>query len=112
MGLGIGTMRGIGMLAFSRWQLFCDSPTLVMSLLAAIGASAVALLILSTRPWMCPGNNCSSIMGGDRAARYGSAWPRCEIPPIRESLYSLCRFRIALLGSSRHDDLDYSFASA
>src|SRR6201993_1168344 len=44
MGLGIWSMHYIGMLAFSLpVPVFYDWPTVVFSLLAAIGASAVAL---------------------------------------------------------------------
>jgi diguanylate cyclase (GGDEF)-like protein/PAS domain S-box-containing protein len=50
MGLGIWAMHYIGMLAFSMGMpVLYDFPTVVVSLLAAIAASAVALFIVSRR---------------------------------------------------------------
>src|ERR1700722_15151698 len=51
MGLGIWSMHYIGMLAFSiPMQMFYDPPTVFLSLLAAIVASAVALFTVSRKP--------------------------------------------------------------
>src|SRR5271170_87200 len=50
MGLGIWCMHYIGMLAFRMpMKVFYDVPTVVVSLLAAIAASAVALLTVTRR---------------------------------------------------------------
>ena len=50
MGLGIWAMHYIGMLAFKMpMKVFYDVPTVVLSLLAAIAASAVALFTVSRR---------------------------------------------------------------
>src|SRR6266571_928211 len=50
MGMGIWSMHYIGMLAFSLpVPVRYDWPTVLLSLLAAIGASAVALFIVSRR---------------------------------------------------------------
>ena len=50
MGLGIWSMHYIGMLAFKMpMKVFYDVPTVVLSLLAAIAASAVALFTVSRR---------------------------------------------------------------
>ena len=52
MGLGIWAMHYIGMLAFSMaMPVLYDSPTVVLSLLAAVVASGVALFVVS-RPTM------------------------------------------------------------
>ena len=50
MGLGIWSMHYIGMLAFSiPMQMSYDAPTVFLSLLAAISASAVALFTVSRK---------------------------------------------------------------
>lgn len=50
MGLGIWSMHYIGMLAFSLpVQVLYDWPTVLLSLLAAVFASAVALFVVSRK---------------------------------------------------------------
>ncbi len=69
MGLGIWSMHYIGMLAFSLpIPVLYDWPTVVWSLLAAIGASVAALFVVS-RPRMGP----AAIAGGSVAMGLGIA---------------------------------------
>src|SRR5579864_1332026 len=66
MGLGIWSMHYIGMLAFSLPVLVLyDWPTVLLSLLAAVFASAVALFVISRRKmgWV-RALVSSAIMGG------------------------------------------------
>ena len=54
MGTGIWSMHYIGMLAFTLpIPVLYDWPTVLLSLLAAIFASAIALFVVSRREWDC-----------------------------------------------------------
>jgi diguanylate cyclase (GGDEF)-like protein/PAS domain S-box-containing protein len=82
MGLGIWSMHYVGMLAFALpMPVFYDLPTVVLSLAAAIAASAVALYVVS-RSKMSFGQGIagSVVMGGGIAAMHyiGMAAIRCE----------------------------------
>jgi diguanylate cyclase (GGDEF)-like protein/PAS domain S-box-containing protein len=81
MGLGIWSMHYVGMLAFALpMPVFYDLPTVALSLVAAISASAVALFVVS-RPKMSFGQGVagSVVMGGGIAAMHyiGMAAMRC-----------------------------------
>lgn len=72
MGLGIWAMHYVGMLALNMpIPVFYHLPTVVLSLLAAIGASAVALFAVS-RPKVTLGQDIlgSAVMGGGIAAMH------------------------------------------
>ena len=81
MGLGIWSMHYVGMLAFTLpTPVFYHFPTVVLSLLAAIAASAVALFVVSqTRMTIWQGIAGSVVMGGGIAAMHyiGMAAMRC-----------------------------------
>jgi diguanylate cyclase (GGDEF)-like protein/PAS domain S-box-containing protein len=82
MGLGIWSMHYVGMLAFLMpIPVFYHVPTVLLSLLAAIAASAVALFVVS-RPEMnvWQGIAGSVVMGGGIAAMHyiGMAAMRCS----------------------------------
>src|SRR6266545_4735212 len=65
MGIGIWSMHYIGMLAFSLpVAVRYDWPTVLMSLLAAIFASAVALFVVSRRHMGLPQALAGSVMMG------------------------------------------------
>ena len=72
MGLGIWTMHYIGMLAFSLpVPILYHYPTVIVSLLAAIAASAVALFTVSRERMTVPQQIAGSlIMGGGIAAMH------------------------------------------
>jgi NO-binding membrane sensor protein with MHYT domain len=79
MGLGIWSMHYIGMLAFSMpIPMYYDPPTVLLSLLAAILASAVALFTVSRErmgAWQVTlGSIC---MGSGMPPCTISGWPRC-----------------------------------
>ncbi|MEO8078180.1 MAG: MHYT domain-containing protein [Acidobacteriota bacterium] len=69
MGLGIWAMHYIGMLAFHLPVLVLyDVPTVILSLLAAIAASAVALFVVSRRTLTVPSLIVGSIVMGSGIA--------------------------------------------
>jgi diguanylate cyclase (GGDEF)-like protein/PAS domain S-box-containing protein len=81
MGLGIWSMHYVGMLAFALpMPVFYDFPTVMLSLAAAVAASAVALFVVS-RPEMSLGQGIagSVVMGAGIAAMHyiGMAAMRC-----------------------------------
>jgi diguanylate cyclase (GGDEF)-like protein/PAS domain S-box-containing protein len=81
MGLGIWAMHYVGMLALTMpMPVFYHLPTVLLSLLAAVGASAVALFVVS-RPQMDIWQEVlgSLVMGGGIAAMHyiGMAAMRC-----------------------------------
>ncbi len=95
MGLGIWAMHYIGMLAFSLpVPVLYHYPTVVLSLLAAIAASAVALFTVSRErmgvaSWLAGG----SVMGGGIAAMHYIGMSAMRLPARME-------YRLAALGLS------------
>jgi diguanylate cyclase (GGDEF)-like protein/PAS domain S-box-containing protein len=86
MGLGIWAMHYIGMLAFSLpVPILYHYPTVIVSLLAAIGASAVALLTLShERLGIIHKVGASAIMGGGIAAMHYIGMEAMRLPATME----------------------------
>ena len=72
MGLGIWSMHYVGMLAFGLpVPVFYHVPTVLLSLLAAILASGVALVVASRRSWSWPASILASLaMGGGIASMH------------------------------------------
>jgi two-component system sensor histidine kinase/response regulator len=69
MGLGIWSMHYIGMLAFVLpVSVLYDLPTVLLSLLAAIGASGIALYVVSRRAFDVPGAVIGSVLMGSAIA--------------------------------------------
>jgi PAS domain S-box-containing protein len=65
MGLGIWSMHYIGMLAFGLpVAVYYHLPTVLISLLAAIFASGVALIVASRPKWSWPGTVVASVVMG------------------------------------------------
>jgi PAS domain S-box-containing protein len=92
MGQGIWSMHYIGMLAFNLpVPVLYDWPTVLLSLLAAIFASAVALFVVSRKklgwPWAITG---SAIMGGGIATMHYTGMAAMRLPAI-------CSYRPSLL---------------
>ena len=79
MGLGIWSMHYIGMLAFSLpIPVEYDWPTVLVSLIAAILASAVALYVVSRKNMHVWNAVVGSLfMGGASRRCITSAWKRC-----------------------------------
>jgi two-component system sensor histidine kinase/response regulator len=69
MGLGIWSMHYIGMLAFGLpVKVYYHLPTVLVSLLAAIFASGVALVVASRPNWSWPGSIAASVVMGSGIA--------------------------------------------
>ncbi|MEP6914675.1 MAG: MHYT domain-containing protein [Acidobacteriota bacterium] len=84
MGLGIWAMHYIGMLAFHLpVPVLYDVPTVILSLLAAIAASAVALFVVSRRTLTVPSLIAGSIvMGSGIAAMHYIGMAAMRLPAI------------------------------
>ena len=81
MGLGIWAMHYIGLLAFSMPMLVLyDFPTVGLSLVAAIGASAVALFVVSRQTMGRRREIFGSIMGGGIAAMHYIGMAAMRVP--------------------------------
>lgn len=95
MGIGIWSMHYIGMLAFSLpVPVFYDWPTVLLSLLAAIFASAIALLIVSREKMgLLAAMVGSVIMGGGIAAMHYIGMAAMRLP-------AMCYFSFALVSLS------------
>jgi two-component system sensor histidine kinase/response regulator len=84
MGLGIWSMHYIGMLAFTLpVEVLYDLPTVLLSLLAAVFASGVALLVVS-RPQLGPAGALtgSLAMGGGIAAMHYIGMEAMRLPAM------------------------------
>jgi PAS domain S-box-containing protein len=95
MGLGIWSMHYVGMLAFKLpISVFYDWPTVLLSLLAAIFASAVALFVVS-RKKMGWGQACvgAAIMGSGISAMHYIGMMAMRLPAV-------CSFDPVLVGLS------------
>jgi len=92
MGLGIWSMHYIGMLAFNLpVPVLYDWPTVLLSLLAAVFASAVALFVVSRRRLNWPRAAAgSAIMGSGIATMHYTGMAAMRLPAI-------CSYRPSLL---------------
>src|SRR5216684_6248470 len=92
MGVGIWSMHYIGMLAFNLpVPVLYDWPTVLLSLLAAIFASAVALFVVSRKKLDWPrAITGSAIMGGGIATMHYTGMAAMRLPAI-------CSYRPSLL---------------
>src|SRR6202050_2514082 len=84
MGLGIWAMHYIGMLALNLpVPVLYDYPTVVLSLLAAIGSSAVALFTVSRERMGAPNLIAGSlVMGGGIAAMHYIGMAAMRLPAM------------------------------
>jgi diguanylate cyclase (GGDEF)-like protein/PAS domain S-box-containing protein len=98
MGFGIWTMHYIGMLAFSLpVPILYHYPTVIVSLLAAIAASAVALFTVSRERMTVPQQVVGSlIMGGGIAAMHYIGMAAMRLPAMMEYRWSLVSLSVAL----------------
>ena len=91
MGLGIWAMHYIGMLAFRLpVPVLYDVPTVIVSLLAAIGASAVALFVVSRNLTLLSVAVGSLVMGSGIAAMHYSGMAAMRLP-------ATCHYSIGLV---------------
>src|SRR5437879_3294613 len=95
MGLGIWSMHYIGMLAFSLpVPVQYDWPTVLLSLLAAVFASAVALFVVSrTMMGLFRASVGSIFMGGGIAAMHYTGMAAMRLP-------AMCHFSATLVSLS------------
>jgi PAS domain S-box-containing protein len=84
MGLGIWSMHYIGMLAFHLpVDVFYDVPTVLVSLVAAMLASGVALVVASRARWSWPGSIIASFaMGGGIASMHYIGMAAMRLPAM------------------------------
>lgn len=98
MGIGIWAMHYIGMLAFAMpMPILYDLPTVALSLVAAIGASVVALFIVS-RPTMAvaPQIIGSIVMGSGIAAMHYIGMAAMRLPCLVSYSPAIVVFSVAL----------------
>jgi diguanylate cyclase (GGDEF)-like protein/PAS domain S-box-containing protein len=98
MGLGIWTMHYIGMLALVLpVPVLYHYPTVVLSLLVAIAASAVALLTVSReRLGVTPEIAGAAVMGGGIAAMHYIGMAAMRLPATTEYAWSLVALSVVL----------------
>jgi two-component system, sensor histidine kinase and response regulator len=98
MGIGIWSMHYIGMLAFSLpVPVLYDWPTVLLSLLAAIFASAIALFIVSREKMGLPAALVGSIiMGGGIAAMHYTGMAAMRLPAMCYFSYALVSLSVVL----------------
>jgi len=98
MGLGIWAMHYIGMLAFTLpVPVLYNYPTVVLSLLAAIAASAVALFTVSRERMGVAQHVVGSLfMGGGIAAMHYIGMAAMRLPAMMEYRWSLVGLSVAL----------------
>ena len=98
MGIGIWSMHYIGMLAFSLpVPVFYDWPTVLVSLLAAIFASAIALLIVSREKMgLLAAMVGSVIMGGGIAAMHYIGMAAMRLPAMCYWSYTIVSLSVVL----------------
>jgi two-component system sensor histidine kinase/response regulator len=84
MGLGIWSMHYIGMLAFNLpVDVFYDVPTVLLSLVAAMLASGVALVVASRAKWSWPASIIASlVMGGGIASMHYIGMAAMRLPAM------------------------------
>ena len=98
MGIGIWSMHYIGMLAFSLpVPVFYDWPTVLVSLLAAIFASAIALFIVSREKMgLLAAMVGSVIMGGGIAAMHYIGMAAMRLPAMCYWSYTIVSLSVVL----------------
>jgi len=98
MGLGIWAMHYIGMLAFTLpVPVLYHYPTVILSLLAAIAASAVALFTVSRERMGVAQHVVGSLfMGGGIAAMHYIGMAAMRLPAMMEYRWSLVGLSVAL----------------
>src|SRR6204780_5120546 len=98
MGLGIWSMHYIGMLAFNLpVPVLYDVPTVIVSLLAAIAASAVALFVVSRNKLTVPSVVTGSIvMGSGIAAMHYIGMAAMRLPAMHHYDLWLVALSVAL----------------
>lgn len=98
MGLGIWSMHYIGMLAFSLpVPVLYHYPTVILSLLAAIAASAVALFTVSRESMSVAQEAIGSlIMGSGIAAMHYIGMAAMRVPAMMEYRWGLVALSVAL----------------
>jgi len=98
MGVGIWSMHYIGMLAFQLpVRVLYDWPTVLLSLLAAIGASWVALFVVSRETMTLPQAIVGSLfMGGGIAAMHYIGMAAMRLPAMCQYVTELVGLSIAL----------------
>jgi len=91
MGLGIWSMHYIGMLAFGLpVAVYYHLPTVLVSLLAAIFASGVALVVASRPKWSWPGTVAASVvMGGGIASMHYIGMAAMRLPAMMVWNYTI-----------------------
>lgn len=99
MGLGIWTMHYIGMLAFHLpVPVLYDVPTVIVSLLAAVGVSAVALFVVSRNRLTVPGVSAGSVvMGCGIAAMHYTGMAAMRLPAMSHYDNRLVALSVACL---------------
>jgi PAS domain S-box-containing protein len=95
MGLGIWSMHYIGMLAFGLpVAVYYHVPTVVLSLIAAMLASGVALVVASRKTWSWPSATLASVlMGGGIGAMHYVGMAAMRLP-------AMMRWNIAVIAAS------------
>ncbi len=98
MGLGIWSMHYIGMLAFDLpVPVLYHMPTVLASLLAAIFASGVALVVASRARWSWPGSVAASVvMGGGIAAMHYIGMAAMRLPAMMVWNYAVVALSVVV----------------
>ena len=98
MGLGIWSMHYIGMLAFGLpVAVFYHLPTVFLSLLAAILASGVALVVASGAKWSWPGSIIASVvMGGGIASMHYIGMAAMRLPAMMRWNYAIVALSVMI----------------
>lgn len=113
MGLGIWSMHYVGMLAFSLpVPILYHYPTVILSLLASIGASAVALLTVSQKEMRrCTCLGGSIVMGGGIGAMHFLGMEAMRLPAMMHYSWDLAVIAIVLAIGTSLSALKLSFRS-
>lgn len=98
MGLGIWSMHYIGMLAFDLpVRVFYHMPTVLVSLLAAILASGVALIVASRARWSWAASVAASVvMGGGIAAMHYIGMAAMRLPAMMVWNYAVVSLSVVI----------------
>jgi PAS domain S-box-containing protein len=98
MGLGIWSMHYIGMLAFGLpVAVFYHVPTVLLSLLAAMLASGVALVVASRPKWSWPASIVASVvMGGGVASMHYIGMAAMRLPAMMQWNYTIVALSVVI----------------
>jgi PAS domain S-box-containing protein len=98
MGLGIWSMHYIGMLAFGLpVAVFYNIPTVFLSLLAAMLASGVALVVASRAKWSWPASILASlVMGGGIASMHYIGMAAMRLPAMMRWNYTIVALSVVI----------------